>query len=91
MLVQIVTGSALFYVANAQNASSLAANKTFEGEVEQTYFIQNSAFGILSNELPAQTLDLPVGTCNDQTPCVNGACCSIVTFTTHCLTCVMLT
>lgn len=22
--------------------------------------------------------DLPVGTCNDQTPCVNGACCSSV-------------
>ncbi|CAN9115600.1 unnamed protein product [Alternaria alternata] len=62
---------------SCQNSSSIT-NETFEGEVEQSYFLLNSAFGILQNNLAAQALDLPVGTCNDQTPCVNGACCSSI-------------
>lgn len=41
-----------------------------------SYFNLNSAFGLLGSDLPAQLLDLPVGTCNAETPCVNGACCS---------------
>ena len=64
-------------LVSCQNSSSIT-NETFEGEVEHSYFLLNSAFGILQNKLAAQALDLPVGTCNDQTPCVNGACCSKV-------------
>jgi hypothetical protein len=39
-------------------------------------FLLNSAFAVLGVDAPAQLLELPVGTCNAQTPCVNGACCS---------------
>ena len=60
----------------AQNAST--SNGTFGEEVDQNYFLLNSPFGILTNRLAAETLDLPTGTCNSETPCVNGACCSIV-------------
>lgn len=60
----------------AQNASF--SNGTSNDEVDQNYFLLNSPFGILKNELAAQVLDLPTGTCNAETPCVNGACCSIV-------------
>ncbi|KAF2219278.1 hypothetical protein BDZ85DRAFT_44460 [Elsinoe ampelina] len=34
---------------------------------------------LLGNGPNAQLLDLPIGTCNAQTPCPNGACCSGVT------------
>ncbi|KAI4693518.1 uncharacterized protein J4E88_001891 [Alternaria novae-zelandiae] len=64
-------------LVSGQNGSAFQ-NETFDGEVEQSYFLVNSAFGILRNDIPAQALDLPTGTCNDQTPCVNGACCSSV-------------
>jgi hypothetical protein len=64
-------------LVSAQNSSS-ASNETFSGEVDQNYFLINSAFGILQSELPAEALELPTGTCNDETPCVNGACCSKV-------------
>lgn len=39
-------------------------------------FRLNSAFAILSVDAQAELLELPVGTCNAGTPCVNGACCS---------------
>lgn len=61
----------------AQNAST-SSNGTSGEEVDQNYFLLNSPFGILRNELAAQALVLPTGTCNSETPCVNGACCSIV-------------
>jgi hypothetical protein len=48
-------------LVSAQNSSS-ASNETFSGEVDLNYFLINSAFGILQSDLPAQTLDLPVGT-----------------------------
>ena len=64
-------------LVSGQNGSAIQ-NETFDGEVEQSYFLVNSAFGILRNDIPAQALDLPTGTCNDKTPCVNGACCSSV-------------
>lgn len=65
-----------------QNSSS-SSNETFDGQVDQSYFLLNSAFGILGTDTPAQALELPVGTCNEQTPCVNGACCSIVCGQSH--------
>jgi hypothetical protein len=65
------TGSIL-----AQNASF--SNGTSNEEVDQNYFLLNSPYGILRNKLAAQVLELPTGTCNSETPCVNGACCSIV-------------
>jgi hypothetical protein len=65
------TGSIL-----AQNASF--SNGTSKDEVDQNYFLLNSPYGILKNKLAAQVLELPTGTCNSETPCVNGACCSIV-------------
>ncbi|KAK1655797.1 hypothetical protein BDP81DRAFT_388694 [Colletotrichum phormii] len=39
-------------------------------------FRLNSAFSILGVDAPAELLELPVGTCDAETPCVNGACCS---------------
>jgi hypothetical protein len=60
----------------AQNASF--SNGTSNEEVDQNYFLLNSPYGILRNKLAAQVLELPTGTCNSETPCVNGACCSIV-------------
>ncbi|KAF2222118.1 hypothetical protein BDZ85DRAFT_239225 [Elsinoe ampelina] len=42
----------------------------------QSFFNVNSAFALLSTDLAAETLDLPIGTCNARTPCPNGACCS---------------
>ncbi|KAH7317111.1 family 18 glycosyl hydrolase [Stachybotrys elegans] len=45
----------------------------------ESYFNRNSPYGILQNYLSAETLELPVGTCNEHTPCVNGACCSKIT------------
>ena len=37
----------------------------------------NSAFGLRQSNIASQgDWELPVGTCNADTPCVNGACCS---------------
>ncbi|KAF5523516.1 Chitotriosidase-1 [Colletotrichum aenigma] len=44
--------------------------------VAESYFALNSAYGLLQNTVAAEDLELPVGTCNANTPCVNGACCS---------------
>ena len=60
----------------AQNTSF--SNATSNEEVDQNYFLLNSPFGILKNNLAAQVLELPTGTCSAETPCINGACCSIV-------------
>ena len=42
----------------------------------QANFRLNSAFSVLGVDASAELLELPVGECNAQTPCPNGACCS---------------
>lgn len=43
---------------------------------DASFFNLNSGFALLGTDKPAETLELPVGTCNAETPCVNGACCA---------------
>ncbi|KAJ8124820.1 hypothetical protein O1611_g8820 [Lasiodiplodia mahajangana] len=54
------------------------SNDTSVDEVSPSYFNLNSAFSLLRTDLPAQALDLPIGTCNPETPCPNGACCGTI-------------
>ncbi|KAI0546598.1 hypothetical protein F4679DRAFT_409115 [Xylaria curta] len=55
--------------------NSTLSNDTSVDQVSPSYFNLNSAFSLLRTDLPAEALDLPIGTCNDETPCPNGACC----------------
>ncbi|XMA16066.1 hypothetical protein WAI453_008857 [Rhynchosporium graminicola] len=44
--------------------------------VAENFLALNSVYGLLGNTISAAAVDLPVGTCNADTPCINGACCS---------------
>jgi hypothetical protein len=57
------------------NVSEAIERVKADASVEANFRL-NSAFSILGVDASAELLELPVGTCNAQTPCVNGACCS---------------
>ncbi|KAH0437120.1 glycosyl hydrolase family 18 [Colletotrichum camelliae] len=86
-LIGLLALSALSLAANS-NSSLVSSNRTDILNVSEAIervkaekdaepnFLLNSAFSILGTDAPAELLELPVGTCNAETPCVNGACCS---------------
>ncbi|KAI0206817.1 hypothetical protein F4808DRAFT_466759 [Astrocystis sublimbata] len=63
------------FARDATCQNSTLANATAVEQVSPSYFNLNSAFALLRTDIPAEALDLPIGTCNDETPCPNGACC----------------
>jgi len=78
----LITLLTLSYSVLSQSVGKDAFVLAEDGEViaaegdNQTFFRLNSAYALLGTDSPAQLLDLPIGTCNAQTPCPNGACCS---------------
>lgn len=86
-LIGLLAWSAFSLAANS-NSSLVSSNRTDTFNVSEAIervkaekdaepnFLLNSAFSILGTDAPAELLELPVGTCNAETPCVNGACCS---------------